>query len=70
MKWLRHPIRSFQEKQMAIFIGSILRHALTASGVGGVLSDNEYAQAAGAIATLVGILWSVVPKVIAAQKAA
>jgi hypothetical protein len=54
---------------MAVIIGSLLRHGLTAAGLLGVVSGDDVNQAAGAIATLIGILWSVVPKVISMQAA-
>ena len=53
---------------MAIVITSLLRHALTAAGMTGVLADNDLMQAAGALATLGGLAWSLIPKLLAARQ--
>lgn len=55
---------------MQVIITSVVRHALTALGMAGVLSGDEMNQAVGAISTLVGLAWSVIPKLIAAREAA
>lgn len=51
-------IRKQKEKAMAQVIALIIRHALTASGVVGVLSDNDIVQLAGAAATVLGLALS------------
>lgn len=55
---------------MQVVIASLLRHALTAGGFAGIVSGDDIGQAAGAISTLIGLAWSVIPKLVAARKAA
>jgi len=38
---------------------AILRHVMTFGGGAGLVSENELAQAAGAITTLLGVAWSI-----------
>ena len=45
----------------------ILRHALTAIGVGGVLTNDDITQVVGAAATVVGLSWSAWRKIQAAK---
>lgn len=40
-------------------LGSLIRHAAVAGGAAAVVNGDVASQAAGAIATLAGILWSV-----------
>jgi len=46
---------------------SVVRHLLTGLGAAGVLSGDEMNQVVGAIATLVGLAWSLIPKILAAR---
>jgi hypothetical protein len=47
-------------------IAGIIRHVLTAAGgalvAGGYLTSDEWATIAGALAVLVGVVWSVIAK--------
>ena len=54
---------------MAVVITSIVRHALTAAGATAFLTGDDMNQAVGAIATLIGLAWSIIPKVLAARRA-
>ena len=65
--WLK---RKGAEKAMATVLAGILRHALTIAGGAGLMSGDEINQAAGALATLIGLAWSIAPKLIAARKEA
>lgn len=64
------PVRIVKEKTMQAILGSIIRHALTAAGLGAVMSGDEMNQAVGALATIIGLAWSIAPKIVAARKAA
>lgn len=65
----RRVRRKVEHKSMQVLIASLLRHALTAGGFAGIVSGDEIGQAAGAISTLIGLAWSVIPKLIAARRA-
>lgn len=54
---------------MLTVVAGAIRHLLTWAGGGAVLaSDNEITQVAGAVVSVIGFLWSVIPKVLAARK--
>lgn len=54
---------------MTAVIASLVRHLLTAGGLAGVLSSDEVGQVAGALSTLIGLAWALVPKLLAARRA-
>lgn len=67
MTW--NPLKAVKERAVVAFLARVIRHALTAGGVGGVFSDSDISQAAGALAILVGIAWSHFSDSIAERKA-
>lgn len=62
-------VRKGKERAMTAVIAGVVRHLLTAAGGAAILSGDEMNQAAGAIATLIGLAWSVIPKIVAARNA-
>jgi hypothetical protein len=44
-------------------VAALLRHALTAAGVAGVLEGDSLIQVASALVTLATVAWSIVQKV-------
>jgi hypothetical protein len=51
---------------MNTFIASIIRHILTTVGggliTGGVIDDSQVTIIAGAVASVIGVVWSVIEK--------
>lgn len=59
MFWTRKP----KGDPMQAIITALIRHALTLGGGAGLLSDDQATQAASALATLIGLAWSLIPKI-------